>query len=519
MKNQYAPGIMNRRDFVRTTAAVGLALAAAPYVSLGAATPDKPTTRVLGRTGFEVTTLGLGGQASLQWNPPGGNQEQIILKALSLGITYLDTSNHYGPSQVNYGKAFRAAHLIPGSPGYDEKRRRSFFLASKTGLRYAKGQPGPRGMATGLTNGPPGSMTIDDVRRTLSQIFGDGLGNYPPGAYLDLVQIHNLLNLDQVDAIYEGLATPDPKAEWIGALAALRDYRDGTNLTGLNPKEEKLIRHIGITGHFSSPVLMECIQRDTGNILDTLLVAMNANDRHYFNHQYNVIPVAAAKNMGIIAMKVFADGAMYGKDNRFSTQPSDVVRSVGSPHLPSAPLIRYSLSTPGVSTAIIGIGHIDKDRKLDQLEQNLAASRFSGQMDGSGRREVEQLAERAKKGLTNYFQREAEVLGAPRQAAVSQKMETDRRVALLTWQTSYAGDQPLSHYEIQRDDFLRADFGNPPHLNTVVGRVEHRPQTTMEPFTFNDPLKDQLPHRYRVIAVDVAGRRADSQDLLLPAAG
>lgn len=520
MKNQDASGIISRRDFVRSTAAAGLYLMAAPYISLGAISPDKPSTRVLGRTGFEVTTLGLGGQASIQWTPPGENPEQIILKALSLGITYFDTSNVYGPSQLNYGKAFRAAHLIPGNPGYDEKKRRSFFLASKTGLRYAKGRPGTQGKVTSATNGPPGSMTLDDVRRSLSQIFGDGQGNYPPGAYLDLVQIHNLVNLDGVDAIYEGLANPDPKAEWIGALAALRDYRDGTNLTGLNPKEEKLIRHIGITGHFSSPVLMECIQRDTGNnIIDTLLVAMNANDRRYFNHQYNVIPVAAAKNMGIIAMKVFADGAMYGKDNHFSRQAADVVRSVGSPAIPSAPLVRYSLSTPGISTAIIGIGHIDKDRKLDQLEQNLTASRLSGQMDDSERRQIEQLATRAKKGMTNYFQREAEVLSAPRNAAVSQGMQVDQRVARLTWQTAYAGDQPLSHYEIQRDEFRRADFGSPPHLNTVVGRVEHRPQTTLEPFTFNDPLKDKLPHRYRVIAVDATGRRADSQDLLLPAAG
>jgi hypothetical protein len=38
-----------------------------------------------------------------------------------------------------------------------------------------------------------------------------------------------------------------------------------------------------------------------------LLVAVNANDRLQFNMQHNVLPVAAAKNMGIIAMKVFAD--------------------------------------------------------------------------------------------------------------------------------------------------------------------------------------------------------------------
>lgn len=518
MENKNSCWTLKRRDFLRASMAAGLAFGAAPHVSLGAVAPDKPVTRALGRTGFQVTTLGLGGQASLQWTPTGEDPQQIILKALSLGITYLDTSNVYGPSQLNLGKAFRAAHLVPGAPGYDEKKRRSFFLATKTGLRYAKGIPGDRGTVSSRTNGQDASMTLDDVRRSLSQMFGDGAGNYPPGAYLDSVQIHNLVNMDQVDAIYEGLAAPDPKAEWIGALAALRDIRDGTNLTGLNPKEEKLIRHIGITGHFSSPVLMECIQRDTGNIVDTILVAINANDRRYFSHQYNVIPVAAAKNMGIIAMKVFSDGAMYGKDNHFSRQPADVVRSVGSKDLPSADLIRYSLSTPGISTAIIGIGHIDTDNKRDQLDQNLAASRLSDGIDETERRRIEQLAVDSNKGFSNYFQRKAEVLGGPRQAAVAQKMDGDRRVALLTWQTAYAGDQPLSHYEIQRDDFRSVDFGAPAHLETTVGRVEHRPQTTKEPFTFTDTLKDRSPHRYRVIAVDVQGRRADSGDLFLSAA-
>ncbi|MGO8820119.1 MAG: aldo/keto reductase [Desulfomonilaceae bacterium] len=525
MKEQDENWNISRRDLMRTAAAAGLWLLAPPAVSLGAVKPDKPLTRVLGRTGFEVTTLGLGGQASLQWTPPGEDPERIIQKAVDLGINYFDTSNLYGPSQLNYGKAFRTLHLIPGASEYDEAKRRSIFLASKTGLRYAKGQPGTRGNVASVTNGPPGSMTLDDLKRTLSQIFGDGQGNYPPGAYLDLLQIHNLTHVDEVDAIFEGLETPDPKAEWIGALAALRDYRDGTNLTGLNTKEEKLIRHIGITGHFSSPVLMECLQRDTFNVIDTLLVAMNANDRRYFNHQYNVIPVAAAKNVGIIAMKVFADGAMYGKGNHFSRQPADVVRTVGSPAIPSAPLIRYTLSTPGIATAIIGIGHIDSDRKLDQLEQNLAAAKFSGQINDSERREIEQSSARAKDGMTNYFQREAEVLSAPRHLAISQKVEADQRVALLSWQTAYAGDQPLSHYEIRRDDFRSAGFAVGKDLHghdsetTIIGQVEHRPQTTMSPFTFQDRLEDQLAHRYRVITVDASGRMADSEEQLLPATG
>ena len=74
-------------------------------------------TRVLGKTGREVTTFGLGGQASIQWPRPGVDGEKIILKAIDRGVTYLDTSNIYGPSQLTYGKAFRRLH-------YGSQRRR-----------------------------------------------------------------------------------------------------------------------------------------------------------------------------------------------------------------------------------------------------------------------------------------------------------------------------------------------------------------------------------------------------------
>jgi hypothetical protein len=85
-------------------------------------------------------------------------------------------------------------------------------------------------------------------------------------------------------------------------------------------------------------------------------------------------------------------------------------------------------------------------------------------------------------------------------------MRGDHRLAHLTWQTAYAGDQPLRYYEIRRDD-------------EPIGRVEHRPQITPTPFAFQDPLQDHRGHRYRVVTVDAAGRTAASQELLIPATG
>lgn len=457
-------------------------------------------TRELGRTGFEVTTLGLGGQASLQWTPSGIEPEKIILKALDLGVNYFDTSNVYGPSQLNFGKAFRTLPLIPGEAGYDEPLRRSIFLASKAFLRYAKGsRPGIRN----YTNGPPGSTAVDDLKRSLSQVFGDGKGNYPSGAYLDLFQTHCLTSMADVEAIYEGFDHPEPKAERIGTLAALVDFRDGTNHTGLNPKEEKLIRHIGISGHLSPPVMIECLQRDEGNIVDTMLVAINANDRLYFNHQYNSIPLAAAKGVGIIAMKVFADGAMYTKKATWSRRPEHVVPLVGSPSLPSRPLVQYTLSTPGIATAIIGIGQIDVDPHRCQLHQNLSAAQIrSESLSQTDREAIEHKTAEVKGGQTNYFQAPVEPLGPPRELAVAQERRERQRIARLTWQTAYAGDQPIRHYEIWRD-------------NRKAGQVKHEPQTTKSPFAFDDSLSDQAAHSYRVVTVDAAGRTAATDELRL----
>jgi aryl-alcohol dehydrogenase-like predicted oxidoreductase len=496
---------LSRRRFMQTAGAASAGLAIGPYWAFGRTAVTKPLRRDMGRLHFEATTLGLGGQASLQWTPEGVDPVKIILKAFDLGINYFDTSNAYGPSQLNYGKAFRELHLIPGQPGY-EKRRREIFLTSKTMLRWAKGGWQKEGLRS-FTNGPGGSGAIDDLKRTLSQIFGDGNGAYPPGSYLDMMLLHNLTTMAEVEAVYEGLDQPDPGARNIGALAALLDYRDGTNRTGLNPKEEKLVRHLGFSGHHSPPVMIEMIQRDEKNILDGMLVALNANDRLNFNMQYNVLPVAAAKGMGLIAMKVFADGAMYSKEATWSREPAHVIRIVGSNSLPSRRLVEYTLATPGISTLIVGIGQISEDAKACQLEQNLSAAQIAPQsLSASDRLAIERMAGAVKNGKTNYFQLPKQELTPPRETLAEQEVREGKRVVNLTWQTAFAGDEPISHYEIWRD-------------HQKVNQVTHQPQTSKKPFKFADSLGDTTAHVYQVATVDAAGRKAMTGEILLPAVG
>ncbi len=487
---------ISRRGFL------GTAALAAPYLSLGGSAVTKPMKREMGRLNFEVTTLGLGGQASLQWTPADVDPVKIILKAFDLGINYFDTSNAYGPSQSNYGKAFRELHLVPGEAGYDQRKRRSMFLTTKSVLRFGKGGWNKPGLMN-FTNGPRGSHTVDDVHRSLSLMFGDGNGNYPAGAYLDMVLVHAVSTMVDVEAAYEGYLNPDPKAETIGAIAALIDLRDGTNLTGLNPKEEKLVRHLGFSGHASPAVMIEMIQRDERNVFDGMLIAINANDRMNFNMQYNAIPVAAARNMGIIAMKVFADGAMYTKPAVWSTRPEHVVRIVGSGELASRSLVEYSLTTPGIHTAIIGTGQIDGDAKGCQLMQNLAAAQIApGGLSVSDRRAIEKLANVVKDGKTNWFQAARQPLTAPREAAVEREGGRVR----LTWQTAYAGDEPIVRYEIWRD-------------NEKIGQAPYKPQTTRTPFVFEDSKAGAGAHAYQIATVDAAGQSAKTEALKVSAEG
>ena len=426
---------ISRRRFIKTSATAAVGLSLVPAFS-GFKSGKNLMTRSFGSLNHEVTTFGLGGQASLQWTPDDVDPVAIILKAFDKKINYFDTSNLYGPSQLNYGRAFRQLELIPGITGYNEGLRRSVFLTSKTHIRIAKGDLNVEGVRN-ATNGQPGSHTIDDLKRSLSQIFGDGQGNYPEGAYLDMILLHSISGKADVDAAFEGLYDTDGNAEHIGALAALRDYRDGTNYTGLNPKEEKLIRHVGFSGHYDAGVMMDLIQRDRDNLIEGMLVAINANDKLNFNMQNNVIPVAAAKNMGIIGMKVFADGAMYSKGAHWSNQPSHVVRQVGSQELPFRPLIEYSLTTPGVSTLIIGIGQISDNPDECQLTQNIAAAQIKPDgLNETDRTAIEKTAARIKEGKTNYFQIEKGGLTAVRNVQLTKA--GDQQV-ILTWDTAFAG--------------------------------------------------------------------------------
>ena len=435
--------------------------------------------RLLGRTGRSVLPLALGGQASLQWTKPGIDPADIIVRAIQLGVHYLDTANAYGPSQANYGEAFRRLHLTPTDPGYNQALRQSLFVATKTGRRFA------------LNPAVSGPTAVDELKRSLTFMFGDGKGSIPEGAYLDSIQIHNLTSLEQVNQIYEGLAERGARRpERIGALAGLLDYRDGTNYTGLNPEHRHWVRHIGITGHLSSAVLMSALRRDSENIIDTLLVALNANDRLCSPHQYNVLPLAVSRGLGVIAMKVLADGAFYGKPPRFSRTTDDVIYSVGKPDAVAySDLVRYPLSLPGVSCAIIGTGGINRDKpESDQLAANLTAA-MKDMPSEIERRRIEKEAEARHGAATNYFQ---EKRGLVQPSDVRVKRDGERVV--IEWNTALAGAEPIRSYEILAG-------------NRLLLSLPYRPQVTEAPLSVSLPASAIGADSVTVVASEAPPRR------------
>lgn len=496
---------ISRRQAIRWAGAAAIATTFFPgagrYRAWAHPAEKKLKTRVLGRTGREVTSYGLAGGNKVMWDLPGDEGVEIVVKAIRAGVTYLETANNYQLSQLNYGKAFRILNLIPGQPGYDASLRSRLFLATKTGLRQSLIRDGsaPTGRSAGR-----GNSCIDDLKRSLTQFFGDGKGHIPEDAYLDLMQIHFISHEKDVDDVYEGLDNPGDKSlPRVGAIAGLLDFRDGTNHTGLNPEHKKWIRHIGITGHENPTAHMYAIRKDKRNVLDTLLVAVNPNDHRYFCHQTNSLPVAAAKGMGIIGMKVFADGAMYGLEKKYASQPGQSVLSVGQKgKVDYKEFLRYTLSAEGMSTLVTGIGLIDKnsDPTGDQLVANIAAIEERDSLTPAERKKIEEKTGELHDHDTNFFQRTSSGLLPPQ--SVSLEREGSGPVT-VKWDTAYAAGEPLARYEIYRRD-------------EKIATAPFKPQISEDPFTFVDdaaPAGNSGGLWYKVRAVDAKGKWADSNSV------
>jgi aryl-alcohol dehydrogenase-like predicted oxidoreductase len=106
---------------------------------------------------------------------------------------------------------------------------------------------------------------------------------------VDLWQLHDVGTLFDVNEIFaKG-----------GAMEAL-----------LEMKEQKVVRHLGLTGHYRPDALMEGIRRYP---FDTVLLAMSAADPHHFSFNEALLPLAVERQMGIIGMKIPGRGRLLSK--------------------------------------------------------------------------------------------------------------------------------------------------------------------------------------------------------------
>jgi predicted aldo/keto reductase-like oxidoreductase len=268
--------------------------------------------RPLGKTGVQVPILGFG-------TAPLG---KIKLRDAPL--------IHKSARLLNYA-IDRGITYLDTSPDYDSQpkvgevmasRRAEVFLATKINTRRRQD-------------------VLEELRRNLEELKTD---------HVDLVQVHAVNTTADLEA----------------ALA-----RDGALVALEEAQRQGMTRFVGITGHARPAVLARALELYE---FDTVLVAIGPVDRLVNAPEEVVLPVARAKQAGVIAMKVYAHGEIRRRDLA----------------------LRYALSLPEVSTAIVGMSseseidenlHLAADiRPLDEGNWRSCSGRRRGCWMGMSRR-------------------------------------------------------------------------------------------------------------------------------------
>ena len=270
-------------------------------------------TRNLGRTGYKVGIFSLGGQASLEKPNNFDVAVPIVERALDLGVNYIDTSSIYGGpdrwSEQYVGKVM--AH-----------RRNEAFLATKTKERTRDG-----------------SMRM--IEKSLQLLQTD---------HVDLWQIHDIGIQQNVNDIFARG----------GAMEAL-----------IEMQQQKVVRFLGVTGHYRPDSLMDAIHRHP---FDAILMAMNAADPHHYSFNQELLPLAVEKQMGIIDMKIPGRSRLLSSwtpppvEQQKHSWEGMTIQTTSPGTLTMREAMYYTLSRP-VSTVIIGCDTIA------QLEENVHLAR------------------------------------------------------------------------------------------------------------------------------------------------
>lgn len=198
--------------------------------------------RAFGRTGLQITCVGLGGEGVLRSYYKEDAAKELIDTAAGQGIEYFDSAHAYAGSQGYFGHFWRK----------NANLRQNIFQTSKSASRDRK----------------KALSELDNSLRTM------GI------EYLDLWQIHDVRNQADLQAI----ESPG------GALEAF-----------LEAKEKGKVRFIGVSGHEDPGILTRAVQKWP---VDTVLMPVNPIEAVLGGFLDTTLPAALDKGIAVIAMKV-----------------------------------------------------------------------------------------------------------------------------------------------------------------------------------------------------------------------
>ena len=226
---------LSRRQFT------GLA-AASPLLSRGADLDGAMPTRLLGKTGFRASILGLGAGHFTGKTFEQSIVDRTVAEGIEHGLNYIDTARGYVLSEERLGRALKG-------------RRDKVFLVTKTRSHTRE-------------------AAAKDLRESLRNLQTD---------YLDCVLIHNISREERFPNFEETLSEK-------GALGAL-----------LEARKQGMIRHIGCSAHTHMARVLRAFQ--TGEIA-LFMPILNFVERHIYDFEAKVLPEARRRNIAIVAMKV-----------------------------------------------------------------------------------------------------------------------------------------------------------------------------------------------------------------------
>jgi len=209
--------------------------------------------RTLGRTGEQVSAIGLGGFHIAQHSHTEDESIRLVRAAIDRGITFMDNSWDYneGQSEIRMGKALK--------DGYRQK----VFLMTKI-------------------DGRTKEVAARQIETCLERLQTD---------HIDLMQHHEIIRFDDPDRIFaEG-----------GAHEAV-----------LEAKKAGKVRYIGFTGHKDPHIhlYMLKVAADHGFHFDTVQMPLNVMDAHYRSFGQMVLPELVKQQIGVLGMKSMGDGVI-----------------------------------------------------------------------------------------------------------------------------------------------------------------------------------------------------------------